>query len=356
MKRKSIYKLFIIISTILINTSCETIIDFDGETKAPLVVLNSILQPDSVVTVQLTKSKFFLSVNQNYPAVKNATVKIVVNGNIKETLTHLGEGFYKSNTIVKENDKVEISAEVPGMDIVKSEAMVLPKITIISVDTIWKKIESNDSYSYYNQEIYSDSSYEVIGKREMGKLKLKVKFRDNSATKNYYQLNCNFSEIMRYEDINGVIHEKEQDYFSYYNVDYDDLIFGNTANEQSDILDIESGTENNFFTDELINGKEYTISLSVLTSKITFTPGKEPKNYNADKFKISISLDQLSRDYYLYQKTVTASVYSNSYFSEPIQIHNNIVDGIGIFGSTSRSVYKIKLKDITPDYYNSGYY
>ena len=302
MKKKSIYKLFVFISIVLLSSSCETIIDFEGETKAPLLVVNSILQPDSIINVHVTKSKFFLSSNQNYPVVRNATIKVIVNDTAQETLTHIGEGYYKSNMRVKENDKVEISVEAPGMDLVKSVATVQPKITILSIDTVWKKIEGDESYSYYNHELYSDSSYEVIGKSEIGKLTIKVKFKDDSAIKNFYQLNCSFLETTKYEDIYGEIHEKEQEYYSYYNVNYDDIIFGNTANEQSDILDIESSTVNNYFSDELINGKEYTLSFSVLVAKTTFIPGKEPRNYSPDKYKILVSLDQLSRDYYLYQK------------------------------------------------------
>lgn len=338
---------------ILACSSCESIIDFNGETKAPLLVVNSILQPDSIIVVQITKSKFFLSSNQNFPAVRDATVKVTVNDIVKETLTHIGEGYYKSNIVVKENDRVQISAEAPDMDIVKSQATVQPKITIISIDTVWIKSDENDSY--YSKEIYDNTSYEVIGTREFGTFKINVKFKDNSDTRNYYRLRAKFLKISEYVDSEGT-HELEQDYNSYYNTNYDDIVFGNTSTEQSDFFEIQSTPQNNFFTDDLINGKEYAVSFNIMLARISFFPGKEPQYYNPGKFKLSIYLDQLSKDYYLYQKTASAASYSNTFFSEPIQVHNNIEGGIGIFGSCSISNYKIYLGNYTPDYYNYSSY
>jgi hypothetical protein len=349
---KPIYKLFLIVAISLAVSSCETIIDFNGEAQSPVMVLNSVINSDSVITVKLTKSKFFLSKNQEFTVVKNATVKAVINDSVSETLVHMGDGIYKSAIILKANDMVKITAEAPNLEAIQSQTLVQPVITILSVDTVWTEIKDNNNY--YSSDIYNDTSYNVIGKRVFGKFKVFIKFKDNSDKQNFYRLQ---PKLVNYYSVNynQEIREYESTFYAFFQ--YDDVLFGNT-NNQSDFFEISSNIENNFFTDELINGKEYTLSFSFgLTREIYFSE-QRPGSTSENNLRLKIDLQQLSKDYYLYQQTVLSAQSADPFFSEPVQVHNNIEGGIGILGSISNSIYSLDLKNYTSNYYygySSGY-
>ena len=110
----------------------------------------------------------------------------------------------------------------------------------------------------------------------------------------------------------------------------------------------------NVFTDELINGKTYTLDFS--SPKVFFqrrTPkysldtelGKQISlSPNPEKVELLVTLQSIDEEYYYYLKSRGASKV-NDYFSEPTQILGNINGGIGYMaGYTSSNVIRFELK------------
>jgi len=323
-----IYTAFVLISLL---SSCEKTIDFNGKVPDPQLVMNCIALPDSTITVNLTKSKFFLSSSQDFTTVDNAIVTATINDTLKVNLTNTGKGNYESGIIPKPNDKVRIDASAPSLESVWAEVNVQPKMTIISIDTTWVKIDNSYSYPIYN--LTGDS---IIGNAYNAEVKIKIKFQDNATEQNYYRLNVS----------NGLNYRSGYSSYGsgYSGVEFDDIVFGNTT-QQGSILDIVSGTYgNNCFTDELINGKEYSLSIKSTTTHNIYLPGKKAGGDIVSKNELIIDLQQLSKSYYLYIKTKDASMSSNPLFSEAVQIYTNIKGGMGILGTyTSSNVVKIEL-------------
>jgi hypothetical protein len=98
------------------------------------------------------------------------------------------------------------------------------------------------------------------------------------------------------------------------------------------------------FSDDLINGKEYPLSFSTNEDVYEYLPKFDYGQRAAIKKVVNIYLQSISKDYYMYLKSRSAAMAGTDFFSEQVQIHNNIVGGIGILGSyTFSNVVKVEL-------------
>ena len=75
--------------------ACETAVNVDLPIKAPRLVANAFINPDSLIYVRLSKSKFVLD-KIDLQTVEGATARILENGQMKEQLQDLGNGLYVS--------------------------------------------------------------------------------------------------------------------------------------------------------------------------------------------------------------------------------------------------------------------
>ena len=85
--------------------------------------------------------------------------------------------------------------------------------------------------------------------------------------------------------------------------------------------------------------------MGISISKSPYNPDEE--GYELIHSEISVELQSLSYEYYMYLKTREANSNMSSFeesFSEPVQIYTNVIGGIGILGSYSSSVFTIPLK------------
>jgi len=307
---KSKIFIFTTLLLVLIFSSCEKTIDFNGNIPNPVLVMNCIALPDSTLKVNLTRSKFFLSNNnQGYTTVDNAVVTATINETLKINLKTTGNGNYEDNYKPKPNDIIRIDASAPTLESIWAEVKVAPRVTIISIDTTWVKIEDQNGYG--TSSIYNYTGDSIIGNSYSAEIKIRIKFQDNA----------------------------------YYSIDYNDIVFGNSTDQGVSTDIIGSVTYgNNYFTDELINGKEYSLSINTVIMKSVYFPGKAPKGGIETRSELTIDLQQLSKSYYLYQKTKFASISSDPILSEPVQIFSNINGGIGILASyTSSNIVTISL-------------
>ena len=94
--------LFLIISSLLLLTSCEKEIDLDLENESGRIVIEgNVTDQAEAYLVRITKSVAFTSANQ-YPAVENAQVMISDDAGHTETLQYIGEGNYRASTFTGE--------------------------------------------------------------------------------------------------------------------------------------------------------------------------------------------------------------------------------------------------------------
>lgn len=315
------YYIVLVFAGILL-ASCQKEIEFSGEYTEPLVVVNSYLIPESTVQVHLSKSRFFLDNKRGFDWIENAVVEITINGDSTETLSHSQQGFYIGNYRPQAGDSISLNVQVPGFDDITSTTVVQPKSNIISVDTIAKKLV--DRYPSY----YIDD--EVVGYSAYYEYEIGIRIKDPEAVKNYYRLtvkqrgysvqdSTQFYEYNLYFTLKGVSSETTSSVFEEF--------MENTNNDE------------HVFNDELFNGKESVLQFTYGNSQLEVVPGKEEyfEDYgftNNNPYDLIINLQSTNRDSYLYFKTkMAAEQVFETVFTEPVQIHTNITNGVGIFGT-----------------------
>lgn len=345
--------LFSLIFLGIILSACTTNIEFSGEVTAPKVVVHSFVSPDSVVSAYVSLSTFFLSDTLKYKHPYDADVSLYVNGEFKEKLKRVYERFeakFRGSYKPTVNDILKIVVKVPSMDEVYAEVGFCKPPVIISVDTTTRKIES----LFYTILLNNDT----LSVDYTCNINIKLKFADNASEENYYRLIVmqKYYTYKReeYKDVSDwtwkwILVETTRNYFHHFQ--FIDPVAGsstglNPVDELSSITGetITAAETYNVFSDELINGKIY--SLSCNTSNVHYSKrnpnygvdSKEGRqySYNTHKTEVFVSLQAISEEYYYYLKSRGASA-KDDFFSEPVQILSNIRGGIGFVGAYSTS-------------------
>lgn len=336
---KSIYLQTIIFSLFaLVAVSCETEIEFRGDDAASLLVVNSIVSPDSAVKVHVSESKFFLKDDSNFENVNDATINLWVNGSLYEQLVNTGQGFYAGNYIPKAGDLIKITAKNNKFPEVNAESEIVQATPIVSVDTT---ILVSDIYPIVND--YGNYS-DTIGYSKTTEMKINLKFNDPPNQKNYYKIAVKLNR--EYND--------GSKYMRNYYFSSNDLVFGNTT--EAGIFDENSYNSYHEFNDDIFDGKNYSLKLNTSFVSIVYdndTSGdSNSEPIEIVKNELILELQSISKSYYLYLKTRNAGTSVIDFFSEPVQIYSNIEGGIGILGSYNTSRFKIDI----PKTFTEGYY
>jgi len=322
-----IYTLILsIILFVFFFTSCEKVIEFNGTVTNPMVVVNSIISPDSVVKAQVSLSRFFLSSQDTFTMVDNGTVTLFVNGIQKELLTHTASGTY-AGTYYKPiaGDSIRLVVQTPGMNTVSCGTSIIPKTTIISIDTMHVFTDSTTPITVFDS---ISGTTTKIGNSIGRNLKFVLKFTDNPTVQNYYRLVV----LTKTHTSKGTTSD--------YSFSFDDIVSGNT--NKNSVGPPTSLTSNKFnvFSDDLFNGKTYPLTFSIPDNVNVYTIAGAPVVIRKD---ITITLQSISQSYYLYLQT-RAAIKTNTFFAEPVQIYSNVDGGMGVLGSYTSSIWRISVK------------
>ncbi|MDD4971496.1 MAG: DUF4249 domain-containing protein [Paludibacter sp.] len=344
---KTIYKIISILLGIFLFVSCEKEIVFKGEIADPMVVVNSYITPDSIISAHISESRFFLNDTTTFKNISNADVSVFVNGVFKEKMGLVEEGNYKGTYKPVIGETIKLIVKVPDKKDVSSEAIIEPKPDILSLDTtnIW----TGKSYNIQNVGYLNGSNYEykldTISTVTGHIINYKLKFNDNGNQKNYYRLVVNTKE--RFITVNKFTNDTITEIRDNYTFNFTDIVSGN--NSTNDPLSAIGGSSSdniyNVFSDDLFNGKTYSLTFSTNEDIYNYSQGYDYGLSTPVDKTVYVYLQSITRDYYLYLLSRPVAVKGSDFFSEPVQIHNNIVGGIGILGSyTSGNVYKVELK------------
>jgi hypothetical protein len=293
---------FIAFGLIFLLFACEKEIAFRDHHTAPKITLNSLLTPDSAVSLHLLKSRFFLSESSGFTLITNATVTLFKDDAPLETLRETDPGRYRADYHPQIGDRLRITAKAAGLEAVECSTQILPSPHIVAAEMTAPA--SPSEYSDYD---------------------LTLTFSDPAATTDYYRI---YLYTTAYDEKN------DQDYRQRVSFSSDDIIFGTTTGD-----DFFSENENYYFafTDQLFNGKDYKLNLHL---DHVYRP--DPSNNPL----LCVELQHLTKDYYLYLRSRDAASGIGDLggiFAEPAQIFTNIRGGIGILGSYTATVYPIPL-------------
>jgi hypothetical protein len=333
------------LSVIVLFASCEKEIEFDKKLIEPKLVVNSFIQQDSLINVSVASSKPIPGTQSEFKWIDNATVKLFVDGVEKETLTAFDlekkptgfqainfdtTFFYDTSAPSKRYSTLNTKAEAgktyrlevthPDFEKAVCETYIPKSVPILSIDTLTKTIVSQ----------YNTSSV----------LEVKIKFQDTPGEKNYYRLvyrnqlgvlmddyktpEANDNFILISDQVVGTSINSDDQLINPKNEDANDLLFSSSTNRY------------NLFTDELIEGKEYELSFNLFENYYT-SNYKIPKGGNGEFMRLTIELHSLTREAYLYMRSVAANNSADGFFTEPVQVFTNVDNGIGIFAGFSAS-------------------
>ena len=339
------FKIKILIISILffVFTSCINEINFDAQQLSNNLVLNCLVSPDSLVKVNFTNSRFFLEPDADFVTVKDLEVNLYINAIFKETLKLKGSN-YVSTYRTKVGERVKITARRPSTETnISAQTLVPSTASLTSIDS--SRVATFNTYLTHDTiDNLQIKRIDTLGYARNFKFAFAVKLLDDAETRNYYRLAATIRQT--YSD--GKSSSKKLVLYP------DDAVFERV--DGADIFDANSNRNFNIFTDSTFKGQYYTLKTSAKLAHLLPTPLKikyPPASITKIPVKTELIFDLQSIDnnFYNYLKTVKYNNTDLQYFSEPVQVYNNVTNGIGLLGGVSHRYYTFQLAAATSGYY-----
>jgi hypothetical protein len=336
----------------LFASSCMKEIDLDYMRPEPKLVLNGLIMSGDSVKVHLTRTWFYTEYEPDV-AVKNADIKLYVNGVCKEQLIwkayeeglpgyysmgyanreKIG-GYYISSYQPAKGDHIKITAEADGFDGISAE-------TYVPLHTYLKDFKARKFKKEENGFIYTSCDFQIT-------------IKDDPDKTDFYLIDMEYTGGYGYGygygsgdgdgDGDGYGYGAMPSNWTRYTPDYSaDPLFTSHFSALDKILDYDwlSGEYGRAFSDDLINGKEYTIKLKSMNEfgySPDYLPPDEPPIY------YRVNLYTITEEYYRYIKALIDirdgggldSDLSNAGLAEPVRIFSNVKGGVGILGAAVR--------------------
>ena len=315
-------KNIIFVLTTLALTSCYQEINLDkykGANGEKLLVLNSIINPDSTISAVASKTFFYTDPYKEREYVTNLEIELFINGEEKGLLNFNADiNHYESDYKPGERDIIELKT-------------IYNEESIGCIDTVPKKvkIESVKVSRQGPMSIYTSNDYYIT---------YEITFTDPIDEDNFY--------FLQYEDsgrfVSGNLSFGVRD-FTY------EYVFQQLARKIGAIIPAWEpySSEGLPFSDYGIEGKTHTL---IVKEIIQGGMGVMFPLSGYTHMHRKISLYSISESYYNY---LVSRLYNESYdsdlhggmidlgFTEPLKTYSNINGGVGIFAS-----YCVDEKDI----------
>lgn len=323
-----------ILSAFLVFTSSSCIQDVDLEhlRPDPKLVLNSITTVNEPVTATVSRTWFY---TENHPnvTIKDAELNLYVNDLFQERLTwkenkseYNSKGYYTSSYKLSQGDKIRLEAKAKGFKDVFAESLTPPKAALKKF-TIERVIK---------EEVWGGTTKGII---------YRVTISDDPRPDNCYLIRLKLKiPAMKWEEEKYVF--TGEYYYSTPDIDYlEEPVFGDKITVMDKLMgnDWLSGRNGRPFSDELFNGKEYTLKLRERYYNGGYYPPTDPSNPTTDE-KIpsycTVYLYSISESYYKYLSSLTEIddlSFGNDLISaglaEPVRVFSNVQGGTGIIGT-----------------------
>ncbi len=287
--------------SLLLITSCTKILPLDIDDNKRKLVINSILSPDTNISVYVSTTTSILDTNTFQI---NPKIDLYENNIYIATLKYSSNGIYSTNYIPLIYRQYKIIVTEPNFE------------NNTAIDTIPEKILIKDATFFLPSgfDDYGTPFYEAT-----------IKFDDIENASNYYEI-----------IIFSGNEENPENYITEFQTTSTTII--NEGNQ--DYLPTSL-----FFSDILFNGEEFEI-------KVKFSSGYQmsaPGIYVPD-MEYYVMLRSISHSYYLYRKfwnrhsynqTVADDLLGMLFKGEPIEAYSNIDNGYGIFVGYNQDCKKI---------------
>ncbi|MBQ9638521.1 MAG: DUF4249 domain-containing protein [Bacteroidales bacterium] len=328
----------ILVIACLTFAACETPLDMDMERTASLTVVSAMPQADTALCVRLTKSRYFLSRDGIEP-ITGAQVSLSLNG-APCTPTVDTSGYYHFSDVPQGGDTIALRISTAGQEPIQASTRIptTPVVQLISIESEYDP--SKDTVTRYD-----DDGYTTISPQDYD---VDIRFRiADPKEENYYKVTVGYTACH-----NQTIYypQPKRDTIICQNEPLANIKCSDpairTLPSVIDMIDEEDGSffgQTLFFTDQTFAGKNHEMKVSLSIEYYEFQ-GHDPR-----EIPLVLSVYSLTRDQFLYERTVAANVSSiTSLFSEPVQLHFNIKqDGcVGILGGSACTRIEASYYDI----------
>lgn len=318
-------------------SSCTKEIDLKHLQPDPKLVLNSLLVTGDSVKVRLTRTWFYTETNPDV-TVKNANIKLYANGVFKDQMEwkeyeendddwyYSGndikiKGYYISSYQPKVGDNIKITAEAEGFKSISAEAY-MPNQTYLK-DLKIRKTQREEYGTIYPA------------------LEFLITIKDDPDKKDFYLIDFDerYPEGEFDPETFEYIYTGTYSWRKYNGLDYStEPLFTSHITALEQILEYNwiSAAYGRAFSDDLINGKEYTIKIK--SNKYQSVPE------NVDSIYYRVNLYTITEEYYRYINAIIEMKDGGGLeehladigLAEPVRVFSNIEGGVGIMGSALR--------------------
>lgn len=310
--------------TLLLFTSCSKEIEYKGNIKPPILVLNGYLTPDSTVKVNVSKTRFlFTTTFDKELNIETASVKLYANDNYVEQLTHTIDGTYTGHYKPQIADKIKIKVSAEGFESIEATTQIpnAPNVSLMDTIEILKQVKNAYENTVYNRK----------------EIRIRLKLNDENSENYYY---CKFFEFLS-------VKEGETNDYRYIEYPVKAIAFleipqlNNNNTEMIEFTDVEKNSHRlqNVFDDQQFNGKEIKLNFFVQKdiSIDTYDASNQlisHENLNNQHSSYTIQTAQMSKEMYLFLfSSEKARQISTSPFAEGVQVYSNVKNGTGILAS-----------------------
>jgi len=332
-------QILIIATTIaLLFTACREEVKFNDKNISSKMVVNSFVEADSIIIVTIAGSKPIPGVPSNFNWINDANIVLFVNDKETETLKtrsilpenndydnyYYYEEDYAPNVEYYSSTKAEIGKSYrlkithPKYGETTCETSIPKPVQIISVDTTYT------GSARYNHDI--------------NMVNVAIKFKDPANEANYYRL---IAYIKRGEYVEEYYNDLIVDSSVVVSEQYprvNDPVINPEQEDANDFVFGSPGNPYNIFTDELIDGREYTVNFTISLNNHNRIEGVDL--FEKGEFEhLMFILQSITPETYLFLKSSHLHhYYDGDLFAEPVQVFSNVENGLGIFGGQSNSV------------------
>lgn len=324
-------KLYLSLCTILCClSSCYTDLNLEKYRPDPKVVLNSVVSPDTIVMASVSRTVFFPDPDKSNIGINDADVDLYVNQTFYQKMkwtsdtSLVNKGMYTSSYTPKTGDHIKVVANTSlgtawAEDILPELVPIEDiKISYITTDdplTTIVKPDGSMGYGYKHIITYS------------------ITFTDDAAMRNFYCIRIDNAPFT----LDLIDYSRDPVFIA-----QQSIIDGSASDN------LIEGKGGRTFTDDLINGKTYTMTIREI---VRTTSPDFIKDLSRDFYLYAVS-----ESYYKYltgvlnveDQSITGSL-TDFGFAEPKYHFNNINGGVGILGTVQTSHQKIEFKDIFPE-------
>jgi hypothetical protein len=297
----------------IILTACVNELDFEGQARDPKLNIYSVFGPDAngiAIPIGASESVFLWG-DEQPEAVNDATFTIRRNGvevPVETTIdTESGKRLYNFSSSLAAGDRLELEGQSPKLGRVTAS-------DVVPAPAVIKDLKA-EPYFYVGLE----------GVRTL------TTIVDPAGEKNYYTVVM--WVISHWIDKSDPANPSK--------VDTEELCIIYPDNEIlfQNLDDTPYGlhTRSLYFSDELIDGREYTLDLfTYFGSYGGYYYGQEVENPDTELLGRSVRMEiiTMSPALFQYKRSVELARFGhNNFLSQPVQVYSNVVGGYGIFGA-----------------------